>query len=88
MFEERSAEADDDRKNVARTASALNTSEAERRSSTPKFGNTNRCIIAVIVYLALLLDNVLLTVIGRPSISLCLSISFTIGQTYFFILFL
>nr|XP_036224045.1 synaptic vesicular amine transporter [Bactrocera oleae]XP_036224046.1 synaptic vesicular amine transporter [Bactrocera oleae] len=63
MFEERSAEADDDRKNVARTASALNTSEAERRSSTPKFGNTNRCIIAVIVYLALLLDNVLLTVI-------------------------
>ncbi|XP_037955179.1 synaptic vesicular amine transporter-like [Teleopsis dalmanni] len=33
------------------------------RSSTPNFGHTNRCTIAVIVYFALLLDNVLLTVI-------------------------
>uniref|UniRef100_A0A0K8VT97 Synaptic vesicular amine transporter n=1 Tax=Bactrocera latifrons TaxID=174628 RepID=A0A0K8VT97_BACLA len=63
MVEERSAETGDDHTNGARTASALNTSGAERRTSAPKFGNTNRCIIAVIVYLALLLDNVLLTVI-------------------------
>ncbi|KAH8385654.1 hypothetical protein KR200_005320 [Drosophila serrata] len=35
-----------------------------RRSSTPQAnGSSNRCLIAVIVYLALLLDNMLLTVI-------------------------
>ncbi|XP_011192927.2 synaptic vesicular amine transporter [Zeugodacus cucurbitae] len=63
MIETRSAEVADDHTSVARTASVLNAAGGERRSSTPKFGNTNRCIIAVIVYLALLLDNVLLTVI-------------------------
>jgi len=38
-----------------------------RRSSTPSGanGSSNRCLIAVIVYLALLLDNMLLTVIGE-----------------------
>ncbi|XP_067626959.1 synaptic vesicular amine transporter [Eurosta solidaginis] len=49
-----------------RTASELNTAVGDvggRCTSTPNLGNTNRCLIAVIVYFALLLDNVLLTVI-------------------------
>uniref|UniRef100_W8BWV6 Synaptic vesicular amine transporter n=2 Tax=Ceratitis capitata TaxID=7213 RepID=W8BWV6_CERCA len=65
MLEQQTAEVSGDRAHasVARTASMLNAAGGERRSSTPKFGNTNRCIIAVIVYFAFLLDNVLLTVI-------------------------
>lgn len=39
-----------------------------RRSSTPQSnGIENRCLIAAIVYIALLLDNVLLTVIGNAN---------------------
>lgn len=36
-----------------------------RSSSAPSNGVESRCLIAAIVYLALLLDNVLLTVIGK-----------------------
>lgn len=71
MFEERFAEAGDGHTNVACTPSALNAAGGEKRSSTLKFGNTNRCMIAVIIYLALLLDNVLLTVIGILPLSMC-----------------
>ncbi|KAH8241315.1 hypothetical protein KR032_007843 [Drosophila birchii] len=46
----------------AQAAAQLNATG--RRSSTPQAnGSSNRCLIAVIVYLALLLDNMLLTVI-------------------------
>ncbi|XP_017133513.1 synaptic vesicular amine transporter [Drosophila elegans] len=47
----------------SQTAAQLNATG--RRSSTPSGanGSSNRCLIAVIVYLALLLDNMLLTVI-------------------------
>ncbi|KAM7361215.1 putative mushroom body vesicular transporter portabella [Cochliomyia hominivorax] len=44
-------------------ASALNETFNERRTSSPNYNTPNRSLIAVIVYLALLLDNVLLTVI-------------------------
>ena len=44
--------------------SILNASYNER-TSNPNYGTPNRSIIAVIVYLALLLDNILLTVIGK-----------------------
>ncbi|KAI8130602.1 Synaptic vesicular amine transporter [Lucilia cuprina] len=44
-------------------ASALNETFNERRTSNPNYNSPNRSMIAVIVYLALLLDNVLLTVI-------------------------
>ena len=45
---------------------AMSTATSERRSSTPRpNANTNRFLIAIIVYFALLLDNVLLTVIGE-----------------------
>ncbi|XP_053970159.1 synaptic vesicular amine transporter [Anastrepha ludens] len=65
MSEQQVEEINSDRvhESIVRTASVLNASGDERRSSTPNFGNTNRCVIAVIVYFALLLDNVLLTVI-------------------------
>ncbi|XP_017480971.1 PREDICTED: synaptic vesicular amine transporter-like [Rhagoletis zephyria] len=65
MSEQKPGDITDDRmhSSVVRTASELNAASGKRRSSTPNFGNTNRCIIAVIVYFALLLDNVLLTVI-------------------------
>lgn len=43
----------------------LNAPYCERRKSSPNYGNTNRTLIAVIVYLALFLDNILLTVIGK-----------------------
>uniref|UniRef100_A0A1I8MHT6 Major facilitator superfamily (MFS) profile domain-containing protein n=1 Tax=Musca domestica TaxID=7370 RepID=A0A1I8MHT6_MUSDO len=44
-------------------ASTLNPTYNQRRTSSPNYGTSNRSMIAVIVYLALLLDNVLLTVI-------------------------
>ncbi|XP_073816224.1 putative mushroom body vesicular transporter portabella [Musca autumnalis] len=44
-------------------ASTLNPTYNQRRTSSPNYGTSNRNMIAVIVYLALLLDNVLLTVI-------------------------
>lgn len=47
-------------------ASSLNQTYNKRpRTSSPNYGTTNRGMIALIVYLALLLDNVLLTVIGK-----------------------
>lgn len=46
-------------------ASVLNETYNERRTSTLNYSTPNRSMIAVIVYLALLLDNVLLTVIGK-----------------------
>lgn len=47
-------------------AAKLNVSA--RRSSTPPSNVIeSRCLIAVIVYIALLLDNVLLTVIGNAN---------------------
>ncbi|KAH8326185.1 hypothetical protein KR067_003232 [Drosophila pandora] len=46
----------------AQAAAQLNAS-GRRRSTPPSHGPSNRCLIAVIVYLALLLDNMLLTVI-------------------------
>lgn len=46
-------------------ASVLNETFNERRTSTLNYNTPNRSMIAVIVYLALLLDNVLLTVIGK-----------------------
>ncbi|XP_017031370.1 synaptic vesicular amine transporter [Drosophila kikkawai] len=48
----------------AQIQAAAQLNAAGRRSSTPQAnGSSNRCLIAVIVYLALLLDNMLLTVI-------------------------
>ncbi|XP_065358519.1 synaptic vesicular amine transporter [Calliphora vicina] len=47
----------------ANRASVLNETFNERRTSSPNYNTPNRSMIAVIVYLALLLDNVLLTVI-------------------------
>ncbi|EDW38970.1 GL13834 [Drosophila persimilis] len=44
-------------------AAAVQLNAPARRCSTPGNGSSNRCLIAVIVYLALLLDNMLLTVI-------------------------
>lgn len=49
----------------ANRASVLNETFNERRTSSPNYNTPNRSMIAVIVYLALLLDNVLLTVIGK-----------------------
>ncbi|SPP81210.1 synaptic vesicular amine transporter [Drosophila guanche] len=47
----------------AAQAAAVQLNASARRCSTPANGSSNRCLIAVIVYLALLLDNMLLTVI-------------------------
>uniref|UniRef100_A0A1I8P3T0 Major facilitator superfamily (MFS) profile domain-containing protein n=1 Tax=Stomoxys calcitrans TaxID=35570 RepID=A0A1I8P3T0_STOCA len=44
-------------------ASILNQTFNQRRTSSPNYGTTSRGMIALIVYLALLLDNILLTVI-------------------------
>ncbi|KAH8278893.1 hypothetical protein KR018_010812 [Drosophila ironensis] len=47
----------------AQAAAAQLNASGRRSSSPPGNGTSNRCLIAVIVYLALLLDNMLLTVI-------------------------
>lgn len=52
--------------NPSQAQAAAQLNATGRRSSTPQTnGSSNRCLIAVIVYLALLLDNMLLTVIGN-----------------------
>lgn len=56
------------------SASVLNETFNESGISCPNYSSPNRNMIAVIVYLALLLDNVLLTVIGKIffNLKLCL----------------